>query len=208
MSSIDHPFDGAGRLSEDGRTAFATIHYDKQVQDLDATALDGLNAATAPLERADIEVAMSGEVVDEAAVGGFPIGELIGLAVAVLLLIAVLRNTSLTLRATASSVSSCRIRCRAAACSSCWPVVAPSASPRSIWSCLSPAVDRRLRDREGHRELLDLRTGTRQLDHLAANLRAVMTWHLGSPPCRSIPEPRPHFSRVRSRCPEKQGELH
>ena len=35
---------------------------------------------------------MSGEVVDEAAVGGFPIGELIGLAVAVLLLIAVLRN--------------------------------------------------------------------------------------------------------------------
>jgi RND superfamily putative drug exporter len=80
------------RLSEDGRTAFATVNYDQTAQDLDATAPDRLEEATAPLQRSGIDVAMSGEVVDEAAVGGFPIGELIGLAVAMLLLIAVLRN--------------------------------------------------------------------------------------------------------------------
>jgi putative drug exporter of the RND superfamily len=80
------------RVSENGRTAFATVNYDQTAQDLEAAASDRLEAATAPLERSGVGVAMSGEVVDEAAVGGFPIGELIGLAVAVLLLIAVLRN--------------------------------------------------------------------------------------------------------------------
>ena len=91
-TSVDDPFDGAGRLSEDRRTAFATVNYDRTAQDLDAAALDRLQDATAPLERADVGVAMSGEVVDTEATGGFPIGELIGLAVAALLLIAVLRN--------------------------------------------------------------------------------------------------------------------
>ncbi len=87
VSSVDDP-----RVSEDGRTAFATVNYDQTAQDLDAAAHERLEDATAPLERAGVDVAMSGEVVDGAATGGFPIGELIGLAVAVLLLIAVLRN--------------------------------------------------------------------------------------------------------------------
>jgi putative drug exporter of the RND superfamily len=80
------------RLAEDGRTGYATVNYDQTAQDLDATASDRLEEATAPLEQSGVGVAMSGEVVDEAAVGGFPIGELIGLAVALLLLILVLRN--------------------------------------------------------------------------------------------------------------------
>src|SRR4029450_9905439 len=71
---------------------------------------------------------------------------------------------------------------------------------------LEPVVDRRLRHLKGRRELPDLRAGARQLDHLATDLRAVMTWHLGSPLCRSIPEPRLHFSRVRS-VSTKAGEL-
>jgi putative drug exporter of the RND superfamily len=87
VSAVDDP-----RLSEDGRTAYATVNYDQPAQDLDASASDRLEEATAPLERSGIDVAMSGEVVDEAAVGGFPIGELIGLVVAMLLLVAVLRN--------------------------------------------------------------------------------------------------------------------
>jgi putative drug exporter of the RND superfamily len=87
VSSVEDP-----RLSKDGGTAFTTVNYDETAQDLDAAAHERLEDATAPLERAGVDVAMSGEVVDEAAVGGFPIGELIGLAVAVLLLIAVLRN--------------------------------------------------------------------------------------------------------------------
>ncbi len=43
-----------------------------------------------------MQVAMSGEVVDGSATGGFPIGELAGLAIAVLLLFLVLRNLRAT----------------------------------------------------------------------------------------------------------------
>ncbi|HEX6022943.1 MAG TPA: MMPL family transporter [Solirubrobacter sp.] len=80
--SVDTP-----RVSDDGRIAFTTVSYDQTATDLDAKARERLEEATAGMN-----VAMSGEPIDGAATGGFPIGEVIGLAIAVLLLIAVLRN--------------------------------------------------------------------------------------------------------------------
>jgi RND superfamily putative drug exporter len=80
------------RLSEDGRTAFATVGYDRTAEQLDASARERLEDATAGLEKSGTGVAMSGEPIDGAATGGFPLGELIGLAIAIVLLIAVLRN--------------------------------------------------------------------------------------------------------------------
>jgi RND superfamily putative drug exporter len=80
------------RLSEDGRTAYAAVSYDQTATDLDAKARERLEAATAGLPKHGVQVAMSGEPIDGAATGGFPIGEVIGLGIAVLLLIAVLRN--------------------------------------------------------------------------------------------------------------------
>ncbi len=87
VASVDAP-----RVSEDGRTAFATVSYDQTATELDAKARERLEDATGGLERAGVDVAMSGEPIDGAATGGFPIGELIGLAIAIVLLIAVLRS--------------------------------------------------------------------------------------------------------------------
>jgi RND superfamily putative drug exporter len=90
--SVDDPFRTPGQVSDDGRTAYATVSYDRTATDLDSAARERLEDATAGLERAGVDVAMSGEPIDGAATGGFPIGEVIGLAIAVLLLIVVLRN--------------------------------------------------------------------------------------------------------------------
>ena len=79
------------RTSEDGRTAFATVSYDQDATDLGADARKQLETATAKLP-AGVAVAMSGEPIDGAATGGFPIGELAGLLIAVALLIAVLKS--------------------------------------------------------------------------------------------------------------------
>src|SRR5215212_4803558 len=89
---VEDPFATPGRLAADGRTAYATVSYDRSATDLDSKAPDRLHDATAGLRRSGVAVAMSGEPIDGAATGGFPIGELAGLAIAVLLLLLVLRN--------------------------------------------------------------------------------------------------------------------
>jgi RND superfamily putative drug exporter len=85
--SVDDP-----RVSDDGHVAYATVSYDQTATDLDAAARERLEDATAKLPGSGVDVAMSGEPIDGAATGGFPVGEVIGLAIAVLLLVAVLRN--------------------------------------------------------------------------------------------------------------------
>jgi putative drug exporter of the RND superfamily len=90
--SVEDPFKTPDRLSDDRHTAYATVSYDQTAADLDAAARERLEDATAGLPRSGVDVAMSGEPIAGAATGGFPVGEVIGLAIAVALLIAVLRN--------------------------------------------------------------------------------------------------------------------
>jgi RND superfamily putative drug exporter len=90
--AVEGPFETPSQISGDGRTAYAVVSYDQTATELDTGARERLENATAGLDRAGVEVAMSGEPIDGAATGGFPIGEVIGLAIAVLLLVAVLRN--------------------------------------------------------------------------------------------------------------------
>ncbi|HWT24254.1 MAG TPA: MMPL family transporter, partial [Solirubrobacteraceae bacterium] len=92
VASVEDPFRVAGRISPDGRVAYAGVAYDAPASELGGAARERLEAATRPLAGAGVAVAMSGEVVDGAATGGFPVGEVIGLAVAVLLLVVVLRS--------------------------------------------------------------------------------------------------------------------
>ena len=96
LDAIEHQPNVAGvgepRVSDDGRIAYATVDYDRPAGDLGGTALEHLEGATAPLERDGMQVALAGEVVDGSATGGFPIGEVAGLLIAVLLLVLVLRN--------------------------------------------------------------------------------------------------------------------
>jgi RND superfamily putative drug exporter len=89
---VEPPFDTPNRVSKDGRTAYTTISYDEEAPGLGDDARKGLVAATATLSGAGVTVNMSGEPIDGAATGGFPIGELAGLLIAIALLIAVLRN--------------------------------------------------------------------------------------------------------------------
>lgn len=89
--AVEEPFATPDRLSRDGRTAYANVSYDAEAQDLDAAATrERLEDATDGLS--GIDVAMSGEVVDGVATGGFPIGEVLGLLLALVLVLAVLRN--------------------------------------------------------------------------------------------------------------------
>jgi putative drug exporter of the RND superfamily len=90
--SVQEPFATPGHVSRDGRTGFAVVGYDRPAEELDAGSRERLEAATAGLPAAGVDVALAGEVVDGAATGGFPIGEVIGLALAIVLLIAVLRS--------------------------------------------------------------------------------------------------------------------
>ena len=90
--AVEDPFRTADRMAGDGRTAYATVSYDQTATALDAAARERLEDATAGLPKSGVDVAMSGEPIDGAATGGFPVGEVIGLAIAVLLLVAVLRN--------------------------------------------------------------------------------------------------------------------
>ena len=92
VASVEDPYRTPERLSGDGRVAYATVSYDQTASDLDVKARERLEDATAGLGKADVAVAMSGEPIDGAATGGFPVGEVIGLVIAVVLLIAVLRN--------------------------------------------------------------------------------------------------------------------
>jgi RND superfamily putative drug exporter len=78
------------RTSDDGRTGYATVNYDKAADDLDSAVRERLESAT---ERVPgVDVALAGEVIDGAATGGFPIGEVLGVLIAIVLLIVVLRS--------------------------------------------------------------------------------------------------------------------
>lgn len=91
VTAVDDPF-ADGRLSRDGRTAFTTVSYDAEADDLKAPPRERLEHATKPLERAGVQVAMSGQIIDAGNEGKMPIGELAGVVVALLLLLLVLRS--------------------------------------------------------------------------------------------------------------------
>ena len=80
------------QVAKDGGTAYSVVNYDQTAEKLDASARERLEDATAGLEQSGTAVAMSGEPIDGAATGGFPVGEVIGLLIAIVLLIAVLRS--------------------------------------------------------------------------------------------------------------------
>ena len=76
----------SGQLSPDGRIAFITVQYDDPALDLGTEADERLAEAVAPAREAGIEVSRRGQVVDVARQQSAPVGELIGVAVAVIVL--------------------------------------------------------------------------------------------------------------------------
>ena len=75
---------GKGQLSEDGRIAFTTVQYDETASQMGPEAGDRL--AEVGTDVSGIEVSRRGQVVDIAEQATAPVGELIGVAVAIIVL--------------------------------------------------------------------------------------------------------------------------
>jgi RND superfamily putative drug exporter len=120
---------GAGSISRDGRIAFATVQYDKPAIDLKKAPGQALERASATAQRAGVEVDRRGQIVDQAAQQTAPVGELIGVAVAVLVLTLVFRSAAamaLTLFSSLLAIVAGILLLRFAAAFTSFPSFAPT----------------------------------------------------------------------------------
>jgi RND superfamily putative drug exporter len=93
------------QVSPDGTVAFATVQYDQPAEDLGAAARDRLEAAVGPAEQAGADVSMRGMVIDVGDEQMAPVGELIGVAAALLLLTLLFRSVvAMTLTLVAAGI--------------------------------------------------------------------------------------------------------
>ena len=83
---------GAGQLSRNGRIAFISVQYDDTAANLGKEPGERLADVSAIGERAGLEVSRNGAIVDQAEQSTAPVGELIGVAVAMLVLTLVFRS--------------------------------------------------------------------------------------------------------------------
>src|SRR3954447_11337734 len=82
------------QLNQDKRIGFLTVQYDKPAQDLQRAPGERLAEVSTIGEKAGLEVSRRGPIVDQAEQLAAPVGELIGLAVAVLVLTLVFRSVA------------------------------------------------------------------------------------------------------------------
>jgi len=81
------PFErGSGQLSEDGRIAYVPVQYDDTASALGAEPGERLERVSEVGDRAGLEVSRNGAIVDQAEQATAPVGELIGVAVAIIVL--------------------------------------------------------------------------------------------------------------------------
>ena len=86
--------EGAGQVSADGRIAFATIQYDDTASALGPEPGERLEEASSIASDAGLEIARNGPIVDQAEQQVAPIGELVGIAVAIIVLTLVFRSAA------------------------------------------------------------------------------------------------------------------
>jgi RND superfamily putative drug exporter len=92
VAAAPSPFAGPGAISPDGRIARATIPYTIDATDLEKSTGEALEQAARTVEPAGVQVALRGQVVDVAAQQDAPIGELVGIAIAIVLLTVLFRS--------------------------------------------------------------------------------------------------------------------
>jgi RND superfamily putative drug exporter len=87
VTSVSNPLSKRGnQVSDHGRVAFATVQYDRPAFEVEQSDAQQLDTAARVAEGGGLEVAMRGPVVDVAEEQLAPVGELIGIAVAVIAL--------------------------------------------------------------------------------------------------------------------------
>ena len=94
VTAAANPLETEGQVSRDGRIAFTQVQYDKPAAELAAAPGERL-AEVAPItERAGIATSRNGQIVDQAEQATAPVGELIGVAVAIIVLTLVFRSAA------------------------------------------------------------------------------------------------------------------
>jgi RND superfamily putative drug exporter len=94
VTAATDPLKLDGQVSQDGRIAFTTVQYDQPAMDLGKEPGQALETASEITQRAGIETDRNGQVVDQAEQTEAPVGELIGLAVAIIVLTLVFRSAA------------------------------------------------------------------------------------------------------------------
>jgi len=89
--TVSNPYTG-NAISQDGRIAYVDVRYDLDFGDVTKKQGEQLEEATAPAEEAGVDVSMRGVVVDLASEQDAPVGELIGIFVAIILLSLLFRS--------------------------------------------------------------------------------------------------------------------
>jgi putative drug exporter of the RND superfamily len=95
VTAAPSPFErGSGQLAENGRIAFVPVQYDGTASALGAEPGERLEQVAEVGERAGLEVSRNGAIVDQAEQATAPVGELIGVAVAMIVLTLVFRSVA------------------------------------------------------------------------------------------------------------------
>ena len=95
VTGAPSPFaDGSAQLSENGRIAYVPVQYDGTASALGSEPGDRLEQVSEIGEQAGLEVSRNGAIVDQAEQTTAPVGELIGVAVAIIVLTLVFRSAA------------------------------------------------------------------------------------------------------------------
>jgi RND superfamily putative drug exporter len=93
VMTVSNPFaENGGAVSQDGRIAYVDVRYDLDFGDVTKKQGEELQEATDPAKEAGVDVSMRGVVVDLASEQDAPVGELIGIAMAIILLSLLFRS--------------------------------------------------------------------------------------------------------------------
>jgi RND superfamily putative drug exporter len=86
VETVDDPFAEGGRVSEDGRIAAVDVRYDLEPEDLEKSDGEALEEAARTAEQGGVNVSARGILIDLASEQSLPVGELVGVAIAIILL--------------------------------------------------------------------------------------------------------------------------
>jgi RND superfamily putative drug exporter len=94
VAEVGDPFTDGSGLSPDGRLATADVRYDVDPSEIDKEDGQKLEAAARTAESDDVQVSMRGVVVDTGQQQDAPVGELVGVAIAIILLTLLFRSAA------------------------------------------------------------------------------------------------------------------
>jgi RND superfamily putative drug exporter len=95
MAEVGDPFaDGGSGVAPDGKLAATDVRYDVEADEIDKEDGEALEEAARTAESSGVEVSMRGVVVDVAAEQDAPVGELVGVALAIVLLTLLFRSAA------------------------------------------------------------------------------------------------------------------